>query len=357
MPRTRWSAASSSSHAGGRSDRRSARAGLAGSSRPPRTTGHRRPSSWSGRRPAHPASSSSSRGRRRPQHRPRAGLRETADAYVIVMPLAEESLQDRLDAAGGPLPLEDALAVLTDVATALADLDGRVVHRDLKPANVLLVDGAWCLADFGISRYADATTAPDTRRMAMSPPYAAPERWRAARATAAADVYAVGVMAFQLLSGDLPFPGPGWEDFHDQHLHAEPPALATASPGWPRSSRSACTRPPRPGRCRRTCSPGCRRPRRAPRRPAWQPWPGPTSATPSSVGLTRSPHRARRRSKSAVASSPTRLAGHSSGPPPRCSRPSPTSPPAPSSGVAPRVGAWNSTGCRSGCPRRSRSTM
>jgi eukaryotic-like serine/threonine-protein kinase len=155
---------------------------------------------------------------------------ETADAYVIVMPLAEQSLQDRLDAAGGPLPLEDALAVLTDVATALADLDGRVVHRDLKPANVLLVDGAWCLADFGISRYADATTAPDTRRMAMSPPYAAPERWRAARATAAADVYAVGVMAFQLLSGDLPFPGPGWEDFHDQHLHAEPPALATASP-------------------------------------------------------------------------------------------------------------------------------
>jgi len=45
------------------------------------------------------------------------------------------------------------LAVLTDIALALADLPGRVVHRDLKPENVLLLDGAWCLADFGIARY------------------------------------------------------------------------------------------------------------------------------------------------------------------------------------------------------------
>lgn len=123
--------------------------------------------------------------------------------------------------------------MLRDVATALTDLAARkkpVVHRDLKPANVLLLDRTWCLADFGISRYAEASTAPDTRKHAMSAAYAAPERWRGDRATAAADVYAVGVMAFELLTGARPFLGPGWEDFHDQHLHDDPPPLTGASP-------------------------------------------------------------------------------------------------------------------------------
>jgi serine/threonine-protein kinase len=155
---------------------------------------------------------------------------ETDDDHVIVMPLAGGSLRDRLEAAGGPLPLEEAIAALSDIAVALADLDGRVAHRDIKPENVLLIDGAWCLADFGISRYTEAATATDTHKWAMSTPYAAPERWRSERATAAADVYAVGVMAFEFLTGDLPFPGPDTWDFREQHLHGTPPSLAAASP-------------------------------------------------------------------------------------------------------------------------------
>jgi serine/threonine-protein kinase len=63
----------------------------------------------------------------------------------------------------------------------------------------------------------------------MSPPYAAPERWRFERATSAADVYSLGVIAHEMLTGRRPFAGPGWDDFRDQHLHLEAPEV-TAVP-------------------------------------------------------------------------------------------------------------------------------
>lgn len=150
---------------------------------------------------------------------------EWDDYYVLVMPRAKKSLRQYLEEAGGKLPVEKTVAVLIDVAEALASLKAGVVHRDLKPENILLIGDHWCLADFGIARYAEATTAPDTHKYAMTPPYAAPEQWRGERATPATDVYALGVMGFELLQGRLPFPGP---DFREQHLQQPPPA----SSGW-----------------------------------------------------------------------------------------------------------------------------
>jgi eukaryotic-like serine/threonine-protein kinase len=154
---------------------------------------------------------------------------ETEDHWVLVMPRAEKSLHQHIADAGGSLDVAETVSILSDIAEALADLEGRVVHRDLKPANVLFLNGHWCLADFGISRYAEATTAPDTQKYALSPPYAAPERWRNERATSATDVYAVGVMAFELLSGSRPFPGPSREDYREQHLYTDPPRVDDVS--------------------------------------------------------------------------------------------------------------------------------
>lgn len=161
---------------------------------------------------------------------PVVDLGDVDDAWVLVMPRAEGSLRDRLNE--GRLTLDEVLTVLQDIAMALTDLAARsepIVHRDLKPENVLLLGGAWCLADFGISRYAEASTALHTRKMMASEQYTAPERWRSERATAAADVYAVGVMAFEMLAGSLPFPGPGQEDYMEQHLHEQPPPLHDVS--------------------------------------------------------------------------------------------------------------------------------
>jgi hypothetical protein len=150
---------------------------------------------------------------------------EHGDNWVLVMPRADESLRDHLDAADGALSIDDATMVLGDVTDALIDLDGKVVHRDLKPENVLRLNGKWCLADFGISRYAEASTAADTRKFALSPHYAAPERWRNEHATIAADMYALGIMTFEMITGQRPFVGDSIEDLRELHLHADPPTL------------------------------------------------------------------------------------------------------------------------------------
>jgi len=150
---------------------------------------------------------------------------EVEDSWVLVMPRADMSLRQHLDQIEGPLDSSELIDIVSDVVAALADLDGKVVHRDLKPDNILLLEGKWCLADFGISRYAESTTSPDTQKFAMTPAYAAPERWRSERATTATDVYALGVLAFEMASGALPFIGPKIEDFRHQHLFVDPPDL------------------------------------------------------------------------------------------------------------------------------------
>lgn len=155
---------------------------------------------------------------------------EWGDFYALVMPRAEKSLRQHLEDAGGKLSVDETVVVLLDIAEALAALQQGVVHRDLKPENVLLYQGHWCLADFGIARYAEATTAPDTRKYMMTYAYAAPEQWKAERATSATDVYAFGVMAFELLQGHRPFPGPDDSDFRLQHLTQASPPLSGCPP-------------------------------------------------------------------------------------------------------------------------------
>lgn len=152
---------------------------------------------------------------------------EWEDYYVLVMPRAEQSLRKHLEDSGGKLAVDEAVPVLVDIAEALASLEAEVVHRDLKPENILLYEGHWCLADFGIARYAKASTAKDTQKHSMTPPYAAPEQWQDERATNATDVYALGVMAFELLQGERPFQGP---DFRKQHLEVPAPNVDGCPP-------------------------------------------------------------------------------------------------------------------------------
>jgi len=156
---------------------------------------------------------------------------ETETDWVLVMPKADKSLREHIVSGDHILGEDTAKLILSDVADALIGLEqNNVVHRDLKPENILYLEGKWCLADFGISRYAEATTAPDTQKFSMTAAYAAPERWRNERATHATDIYSLGVIAYELLTGSRPFLGPEVEDYREQHLHSEPAALSGLPP-------------------------------------------------------------------------------------------------------------------------------
>lgn len=145
--------------------------------------------------------------------------------HVIVMPRADCSLREYIVANGHKLTVDETVTVLTDLLNCLSSLGTSIVHRDIKPENVLLYGGRWRLADFGIARYVDASTALYTFKNRGTAPYAAPEQWREERASPATDMYAVGVMAYEMLVGRRPFDGPTAPEFKQQHLESVPAKL------------------------------------------------------------------------------------------------------------------------------------
>jgi serine/threonine-protein kinase len=127
---------------------------------------------------------------------------DTGD-YFVVMPKAESSLQALIDKGGKSTPADTA-AVMHNVVRGLIEVKD-LVHRDLKPDNILLHQGKWKVADFGIARFMTDVTSDNTLKEWMSKLYAAPEQLRLERATSATDIYALGCIGYCLLTGKPPF--------------------------------------------------------------------------------------------------------------------------------------------------------
>jgi serine/threonine-protein kinase len=127
------------------------------------------------------------------------------ETFFIVMEYVEgETLMDRLK-NGKKLPVEDAIDMLLPISEATEYAHRKnILHRDIRPSNILVetASGAPKVADFGTSRLLDAVPFAKTR--IGSPPYMPPEQFDG-RATYASDVYALGVMAYRIMSGKLPF--------------------------------------------------------------------------------------------------------------------------------------------------------
>ena len=186
--------------------------------------------------------------------------------YLVMELLEGESLAARIDRAGA-MAAPEAARVVAAVADALeAAHRAGVVHRDVKPGNVFLTsDGEVKVLDFGIASAA-GEAALTTGEMLGTPAYLAPERVLGHPATPAADIYALGVVLYELLAGRRPFDGSDIE-LAMIHVHAHPAPSPRPPPRRLRSWSPPASRPwprtHRPAPVSRRLRPA--RPRRAPR--------------------------------------------------------------------------------------------
>jgi serine/threonine-protein kinase len=177
---------------------------------------------------------------------------ETDGLLFYVMPFVDgESLRAKLDREG-QLPVDEALRIASAIASALdyAHRHG-VVHRDVKPENVLLSDGVPMVADFGIakavvsSRLDDASTNPGLTRDGLSlgtPSYMSPEQAMCEAVDARSDIYALGCVLYEMLSGDAPFTGPSAQSVIAKHLAAAVPSIRVVRDSVPLNVDAAIAR-------------------------------------------------------------------------------------------------------------------
>ncbi|MEU8103296.1 protein kinase [Nonomuraea muscovyensis] len=153
----------------------------------------------------------------------------------LVMEFVEGESLDRV-LRRRPLDPAATMRLVAEVADALsAAHEQGIVHRDVKPANLLIrSDGRVALTDFGIAHSASAGQLTATGAMLCSAGYCAPELATASEVTPSADVYALGVVAFECLAGHLPFQGETPVQIIFKHLHADVPPLPAEVPAGPR---------------------------------------------------------------------------------------------------------------------------
>jgi serine/threonine-protein kinase len=156
-----------------------------------------------------------------------AGTNEDGACFVVMEHVTSGSLRDRLQAVGA-WPVHEAVRVVAQTAEALQVLhDAHVIHGDVKPDNVLLDEaGNAKLVDFGIAHVATTTGVLDPTRLAGTTPYLAPEQVQGQRADHRVDLYALGLVAYELLAGHRAFEGDNWIAVAAQRLERDPEPLA-----------------------------------------------------------------------------------------------------------------------------------
>jgi eukaryotic-like serine/threonine-protein kinase len=155
--------------------------------------------------------------------------------YIVFEYVDGENLKE-LVRRSGPMPVRRALELAIDIAEGLAFAHAQgLVHRDVKPQNVLLSDeGEIKVTDFGIARTLEADGGVTlTGTVLGTSTYISPEQAGGKNVTPATDVYSLGVVLWELLAGEVPFPGDNFVTVALRHINEPPPSLLDVRPDVP----------------------------------------------------------------------------------------------------------------------------
>jgi len=154
--------------------------------------------------------------------------------YIVFEYVEGENLKQLLERTG-PMPVRDALVMALQMARALSFAHGRgLIHRDVKPQNVLLnPDGQAKMTDFGIARSIDVQGVTITGTIMGTSEYIAPEQARGEQVDAQTDVYSLGVVLYELLTGGVPFEGDNFVTVALRHVNEPVPSVLNRRPEVP----------------------------------------------------------------------------------------------------------------------------
>jgi tetratricopeptide (TPR) repeat protein len=171
---------------------------------------------------------------------------ESDGLRFITMDFVEgRSLQAVLDQSPGGMPPERALRITCQLADALQHAhDAGVVHRDLKPGNVLLgPDDTAYITDFGVARSLRHSGATEAGTIVGTPDYLSPEQAAGGTVDARSDLYALGILLFEMLTGQLPFSGDSQAEMLAQRIMGRTRDIAETGirvPGYVRAALRLC---------------------------------------------------------------------------------------------------------------------
>ncbi|SFA74830.1 MULTISPECIES: Stk1 family PASTA domain-containing Ser/Thr kinase [unclassified Bacillus (in: firmicutes)] len=162
---------------------------------------------------------------------------EEQDIYYIVMEyVAGQTLKQYIQ-QNSPIQVETALSIMRQLTSAISHAhNNNIVHRDIKPHNILMDrEGKVKITDFGIAMALSATSITQTNSVLGSVHYLSPEQARGGMANKKSDIYSLGIVMFELLTGRLPFSGESAVSIALKHLQSETPSVRRWNPDVPQS--------------------------------------------------------------------------------------------------------------------------